>query len=105
MRVFAGDCVPQKKPAPDIYNLAAQVRVVRGRVFIAEPRIVQRILRSCAGPQSCDRGCDQICQAAALAGPPPHPAYASRAPSAPAHLVSPALAAGAGCGACPLRGD
>lgn len=25
MRVFAGDCVPKKKPAPDIYNLAAQV--------------------------------------------------------------------------------
>ncbi|KAL4436902.1 hypothetical protein ABPG75_004041 [Micractinium tetrahymenae] len=24
MRVFAGDCVPKKKPAPDIYNLAAQ---------------------------------------------------------------------------------
>ena len=25
MRVFAGDCVPKKKPSPDIYNLAAQV--------------------------------------------------------------------------------
>ena len=24
MRVFAGDCVPKKKPAPDIYNLAAK---------------------------------------------------------------------------------
>jgi HAD superfamily hydrolase (TIGR01509 family) len=24
MRVFAGDCVPRKKPAPDIYNLAAR---------------------------------------------------------------------------------
>jgi beta-phosphoglucomutase-like phosphatase (HAD superfamily) len=26
MRVFAGDCVPKRKPAPDIYNLAAAVR-------------------------------------------------------------------------------
>ena len=24
MRVFAGDCVPKKKPSPDIYNLAAE---------------------------------------------------------------------------------
>jgi hypothetical protein len=30
MRVFAGDCVPRKKPAPDIYNLAARVRCLVG---------------------------------------------------------------------------
>lgn len=24
MQVFAGDVIPQKKPAPDIYNLAAE---------------------------------------------------------------------------------
>lgn len=29
MRVFAGDMVPKKKPAPDIYLLAAKVRTAR----------------------------------------------------------------------------
>lgn len=28
MRVFAGDMVPKKKPAPDIYLLAAKVRAL-----------------------------------------------------------------------------
>lgn len=32
MRVYAGDCVPKKKPAPDIYLLAAKVRVCGGWV-------------------------------------------------------------------------
>jgi HAD superfamily hydrolase (TIGR01509 family) len=25
IRIFAGDCVPRKKPSPDIYNLAKEV--------------------------------------------------------------------------------
>jgi hypothetical protein len=44
MRVFAGDCVPKKKPAPDIYNLAAQV----GRGWVAGLCAVRRLVSSCA---------------------------------------------------------
>ena len=37
MRVFAGDCVPKKKPAPDIYLLAAQeLGVAPARCVVVE---------------------------------------------------------------------
>lgn len=32
MRVFAGDVVPRKKPAPDVYNLAAKELGVNPRM-------------------------------------------------------------------------
>lgn len=54
MRVFAGDCVPKKKPAPDIYNLAAQVSApARARACVCVVwhvccRAVVLVLRLCA---------------------------------------------------------
>lgn len=48
MRVFAGDCVPKKKPAPDIYNLAAKVGRAALRCAALQP-----------GPALC---CNAVCR-------------------------------------------
>ena len=42
MRVFAGDVVPKKKPAPDIYNLAAKELGVNPRMCACRPAHIDR---------------------------------------------------------------
>ena len=58
MRVFAGDAVPKKKPAPDIYNLAARELGVNPRMCACTPKCSASPILQVVGRQPCKSPCD-----------------------------------------------